>query len=109
MWTLVLDATALVADFRIRSPTTLGLFDRAKTGKLSIVVPEIVVREVVGMFRHELQDARDQVVCAGSKFARLGVSVDVPSLDLGAVVMEYEQFLPSTWTVSARRFQALRK
>jgi len=97
MWTLVLDSTSLVADFRVRSPTTVGLFDRAAAGKLSIVVPEIVVREVVGKFKQELKDARSHLVRARSKFVRLGVPLDVPDLDVDALGTEYEQYLRSTF------------
>jgi hypothetical protein len=54
---VVIDTTAIRADFWLRQPASQALLHAARRGHFQLVVPELVMRETINKFREELQKA----------------------------------------------------
>jgi hypothetical protein len=91
--TVILDATALVADFSLKSPSIQGLLERAPRRRLRIVVPEVVVREVVGKYGQSLTELLAGCSKISSQAKRLGIGLDLRPPDHAGGVEEYERAL----------------
>lgn len=96
MWTVLLDSTVVVSDFRLRSAAVQGLFARAKSGQLRIVVPEVVIREAVVRFEQSLAELAAVERKTGTLAGRLGVDRPDHCLDPAAEVTRYEVELRDT-------------
>ncbi|MBL8776750.1 MAG: DUF4935 domain-containing protein [Acidimicrobiales bacterium] len=93
MWTVVLDTTAIVGDYRLRSPAAAALLERAAQGQLRIVVPEIVIREAVGRYRRDLDDLARHSAKQRTLAHRLGVTIEPADIDTDACAHSYEKDL----------------
>jgi hypothetical protein len=93
MWTVIVDSTALVADFKFRSVPMSGLIERVRAGKLRLVVPEIVVREAVARYGRFVEEASAEAGKLVGRLGRLGLDIPVPSLDRVVERNRYEAWL----------------
>lgn len=92
----MLDTTAIVGDYRLRSPAAVGLLERAAQGQLRIVVPEIVIREAVGRYRRDLDDLARHSAKQHTLAHRLGVTIEPAEIDTDACADAYERDLRAT-------------
>lgn len=93
MWTVVLDTTAIVADFRLRSAPMLGLVERAAQRSLRLVVPEVVVREAIAKYGQHLAQLESTLSKASTLAGRLGLSFEPAPIQHAAEVEGYSQML----------------
>lgn len=95
--TVIVDANAIVkGSWLLASAPWRLLRYRGRAGLDELVVPEVVVREVVGGFRSELTSISDRAKAVSGDFRRLGISVPtLPDLDVAHETEEYEQALRS--------------
>jgi hypothetical protein len=70
---LVVDTTAIVADYRLRTTEWQLVCAESSAGLRRVVVPEIVVREATNRFSTDLAKARTQIASANRVLRRLGV------------------------------------
>lgn len=69
---LVVDTTAIVADYRLRSAAWRLVCAESSAGLRRVVVPEVVVREATNRFSKEAAKARTQIAAGTRVLRRLG-------------------------------------
>jgi hypothetical protein len=92
---VVLDTNVLLANLRGARPSndlTLVLAD-ARARRFTLVVPHLVLEETVNKRREMAQDAERKLRKAQSDLASVGVSMDLPPIDLDRVVTDFRQQL----------------
>ncbi|SKB84667.1 Predicted nucleic acid-binding protein, contains PIN domain [Arthrobacter sp. 31Cvi3.1E] len=81
---VILDSTALIADFHLSAPSSRSLLERAKSGFIWLAVPELVLLEVVSKRRiraEEIARAVDAVRKSAKRLCLVGVNVSTTSMD----------------------------
>lgn len=81
---VILDSTALIADFHLSSAACKGLLEGAKSGIIQLAVPELVILEVVNKWRSRVSQvagAADAVRKDAGRLGLIGVQVDGPSVE----------------------------
>ncbi len=96
MFVVVIDSTALVADFKLRSEAMRGLLERAKAKQVHLVVPEVVVREVVGAYRRATTELVADTGRLLGKARRLDLDLHELEIDGEETGRAYERWLRST-------------
>jgi PIN domain len=92
--TVVVDSNAIAyRDWRLTSAPWRVLAYRVRSGMCSLVVPELVVREVVGRYREAVAKTTEKARAVGASFTTLGIATPVPGVDIDAAVVEYERAL----------------
>ena len=94
--TVVLDSTCLISDFLLRSAPFESLTERGATGALSIVVPEVVVRETTARFGRHCEEVADLDRRSKALRSRLGLPDASAKLDVAAATSSYELELRSS-------------
>lgn len=91
---LIVDTTAVYGDWHLEKGPAAVLLERAREGELELIFPEVVIEEMVGHVRRDLDEALDQHRRAAHRVARL-TREDVPraEVDVAQAVAEYEQTL----------------
>lgn len=72
---IVIDANVLCADFWLKSAPIVALLDQSRHGVRIVVVPEAVVREVVGSFRRSVLEAKAELLRTQRKLQRQGIAL----------------------------------
>jgi predicted nucleic acid-binding protein len=97
---VVIDANGIVEGaWWLDSPEWQVLLYRARAGAIRLIVPEVVVREVVGRFNVVLRREAAAVVLANKRLQRLthdDPAQEAAAFDFEAKVGEYGTFLRST-------------
>lgn len=94
---VVLDSNILFSDFHLDRPRLRLIREQAEAGLFRLVLPEVVVRETVNLYRQELEKAGDRleesIQAPVERLQQLKVKYASPSLDIDALVEDYEGFL----------------
>lgn len=94
---VVLDANALIRDYRLRGRQSRRLVEQAEAQEIAIYVPEVVLDEVLKHFRADLQRAAQARETSDSASSRVLEDHDAqPALDIPRLVREYEEELRQT-------------
>src|SRR5271165_2604783 len=99
MPTVILDSTSIVrSDWYLRGPACrVALHMSRADSRVTVVVPEIVIREVVGRYAEEVRNLRATFDETTSKLAGLGVlKYQPPEVDTEQAIRDYEAYLRST-------------
>lgn len=91
---VVLDSTALIADFSLTSAANRGLLEASKRGFIKLAVPELVLLEVVHKWRErvtKVSDAADAVLKDARRLGLEDLQIAVPSVHEKSV--DYENAL----------------
>lgn len=91
--TVVLDSTSLISDFLLRSAPFESLTERGATGVLSIVVPELVVRETTARFGRHCEEVADLDRRSTALRSRLGLPTASATIDVETATSNYEKEL----------------
>lgn len=88
---VVLDSTSLISDFLLRSAPFQSLAERGATGALSIVVPEVVVRETTARFGRDCEEVAVLDRRSASLRSRLGLAAlgSASALDVDGAKTKY--------------------
>lgn len=70
---VVLDANVICADFRMRGQALGQLLAAADRGRISLIVPEVVVREVVSVFARTFREHKPRLERELAQFRRMGL------------------------------------
>jgi predicted nucleic acid-binding protein len=92
---VVLDTNILLANLRGARPSNdlkLVLAD-ARAGRFSLIVPELVLEETVNKRREAALDAERKLRQAHSDLAAVGATLELPNVDLTAVVEQFRKQL----------------
>lgn len=91
----VLDTNILIANLRGLRPSNdlkLVLAD-CRSGRFTVVVPELVIEEIVNRRREDAQEAERNLRKAQSDLAAVGATLEVPTVDVLGAVAEFRQRL----------------
>lgn len=103
---VVLDSTALIADFSMKSSPMRSLLEASKNKVISVVVPELVLLEVVHKWTWKLEELAQKARGISKDARLLGLSVDSSVVPSDATE-KYEEELRSTLaehSISIRNF-----
>src|SRR4051794_22496040 len=96
MLRVVLDTNAIKGDYFFGSNPARLVFAEAERGKLQLIVPEIVVMEVVNLYRQDVAAARAKFVGGGEQLIDLVVLADdyeLPTIDPAGEAQVYDDWL----------------
>ena len=81
---VILDSTALIADFHLTSAAISGLLQGSKERRVNLYVPELVLLEVVHKWRERVGEAvakAESSVLLAKRIGLKGLTVTMPSID----------------------------
>jgi predicted nucleic acid-binding protein len=88
---VVLDSTALIADFHLNSSPMRSLLDASQTKNLNVVVPELVLLEVANKWTSNVDELTEKVRGVSKAARRLGLTMGSAELWLhGSAPETYE-------------------
>ena len=95
---VVVDASAIVrGDWFLETPPWRVLLDRSRRRQLSLVVPEVVIREVVGRYAEEVENSATLFRQTEGRLLALRALIVRPELEeADSVVARYDSTLRST-------------
>lgn len=103
--TVVIDTNVIVHDW-LEGPAGTLLRDEAANGSIRLLVPDLVVREVVGVYRRMLPSAQRGLRDAVKLRRRLDAGTPVPGLenmdlglDVGHAAEAYEERSATCWSL----------
>lgn len=93
---VLIDTNVLLPDYWMRSGELQLLLMRARNQRLTLIVPEVVVREAVSNFRRELYSCQEELMEADERIRRLCRTRHrqlTSRVDVEAEVVKYERYL----------------
>jgi predicted nucleic acid-binding protein len=78
---LVLDANVLVEDWLLESPAATHIRNQSTYGPLAVLVPELVIREAVGVYRRHLKASQRELHRALKRRRQLQAGAPDPALE----------------------------
>lgn len=91
--TVVLDSTSLVSDLLLRSAPLVSLTERCRSGALTLVVPEVVVRETVARFGRFCEEVAGLERRSAALRSRLGLEGLTVKVDIESELSDYDRRL----------------
>jgi hypothetical protein len=89
MLLVVLDASALMADFELRSPYAQALLAEGEADNLALIVPEIALIETEAGYRRQLRQAIENLRTSEKRVRGFGIGAAVGWIDIDQAAADY--------------------